>query len=68
MSNRDKIIERIKRRDSDYGIRFDDVRALLRALGFTESISGSHHVFRKTDCGIINLQPAGKDAKGYQVR
>jgi len=40
----------------------------LRRIGFVETISGSHHVFRKAGSGIINLQPAGKHAKGYQVK
>jgi hypothetical protein len=68
VSKREKLLEKIQRGDSDYSIRFDDLRNLLKELGFTETISGSHHVLRKPGYGIINLQPAGKEAKGYQVR
>ena len=68
MSKREKLIERILRANSDYCIRFDDLRTLLIGLGFSEGISGSHHVFKKPGSGIINLQPVGKEAKGYQVR
>jgi predicted RNA binding protein YcfA (HicA-like mRNA interferase family) len=68
VSKREKLLDRIRRGDSDYGIRFDDLRNLLKDLGFIETISGSHHVLRKPGCGIINLQPAEKEAKGYQVR
>lgn len=68
MSQYEKLSEKIQRGDSDYAIRFDDLRNFLKRFGFVETISGSHHVFRKLGCGIINLQPAGKQAKGYQVR
>jgi len=68
MSKHEKLIEKIRTAESDYAIRFDDLRNLLKNLGFVETISGSHHVFKKPGCGIINLQPAGQQAKGYQVR
>ena len=68
MSKHEKLLEKIRRRDCDYAIRFDDLRGLLNYLGFSEVISGSHHVFKKAGAGIINLQPTGKEAKGYQVR
>ncbi|MBM3841335.1 MAG: type II toxin-antitoxin system HicA family toxin [Verrucomicrobia bacterium] len=68
MSRHEKSIERIRRGHSDYAIRFDGLRNLLKHLGFVETISGSHHVFKKPGCGVINLQPAGHQAKGYQVR
>lgn len=68
MSKRENLIERIRRGNSDYCIRFDDLRTLFIGLGFSEGISGSHHVFKKPGCGIIKLQPVDKEAKGYQVR
>ena len=50
-------------------IRFSDLCALLRRLGFDERIRGSHHVFVRDDLDeILNLQPKGSDAKVYQVR
>ena len=54
---------------SDANIRFSDLRALLLRLGFTERVSGSHHIFRKA--GVpdrINLQREGGQVKAYQVR
>ena len=48
---------------------FDDLRALLRALGFAERVGGSHHVFVRPGVEeIVNLQRDGRHAKPYQVR
>jgi len=42
---------------------------LLRRLGFTERIKGSHHIFARPDIvEILNLQPKGSMAKAYQVK
>ena len=50
-------------------IRFDDLRALLRRLGFAERIKGSHHIFTREGVDeILNLQPRGSMAKPYQVK
>ena len=54
---------------SDANMRFSDLRALLRRLGFSERVSGSHHIFRKA--GVpdrINLQRQGGQVKPYQAR
>ena len=54
---------------SHANIRFGDLRALLLRLGFTERVSGSHHIFRKA--GVpdkINLQSQGGQVKPYQAR
>ena len=54
---------------SDANIRFDDLRSLLRRLGFTERVRGSHHIFRKEEIAErLNLQRDGSHAKPYQVR
>ena len=54
---------------SDANVGFDDLRRLLRALGFIERIRGSHHIFRRPGViPIINLQRDGAKAKPYQVR
>jgi virulence-associated protein VapD len=54
---------------SDASIRFDDLRSLLRRLGFEERIKGSHHIFTREGVEeILNLQPRGSMAKPYQVR
>ena len=54
---------------ADAGIRFDDLRGLLRNLGFTERVRGSHHIFRREGVAErINLQRDNSHAKPYQVR
>jgi len=54
---------------SDANIAFDDLRNLLKRLGFVERIKGGHHVFGKTGMPEqINLQRFGGNAKPYQVR
>jgi len=65
----DDLLDRILRGTSDANIAFNDLRQLLRRLGFEERIRGSHHMFRKA--GVeekINLQREGSKAKVYQVR
>ncbi len=63
------VLERILRGSSDAGIRFDDLCALLRRLGFAERIKGSHHIFAREGVDeILNLQPRGSMAKPYQVK
>jgi len=50
-------------------VGFDDLRRLLRQLGFAERIRGSHHLFHRADVEeLINLQRSGAQAKPYQVR
>jgi hypothetical protein len=65
----EELLLRILRGTSDANISFNDLRQLLRRLGFAERIRGDHHIFRKT--GVeekINLQREGNKAKVYQVR
>jgi len=65
----DDLLARILRGTSDANIAFNDLRQLLRRLGFEERIRGSHHVFRKASVEEkINLQREGSKAKVYQVR
>lgn len=69
MSKYDKLLFQILRGTSDANVSFNDLRHLLRSLGFEERIRGSHHLFRRA--GIIekiNLQREGSKAKVYQVR
>ena len=69
MAKYEELLLRILRGTSDANISFNDLRQLLRRLGFEERIQGSHHIFRKA--GIeekINLQREGNKAKVYQVR
>ena len=69
MRRRSRLYQRIIAGRSDANIRFDDLRTLLRRLGFDERVRGSHHTFRKL--GVlekINLQRDGSQAKPYQVQ
>ena len=53
----------------DKGIRFDDLCKVLKELGFSERIKGSHHIFHKDGIDeIINIQPDNTKAKPYQVK
>lgn len=64
-----KTLDRILRGTSDANIRFDDVRRLLKGLGFEERIRGDHHIFTRDSIEeILNLQPRGSLAKAYQVK
>lgn len=63
-----KLREKILLGDSDANIDFDDACHLLRRFGFTERISGSHHIFNRNGVEeIINIQPKGRMTKSYQV-
>jgi hypothetical protein len=65
----DDLLARILQGTSDANIPFNDLRQLLRRLGFEERTCGSHHMFRKA--GVeekINLQRDDSKAKVYQVR
>ena len=60
---------RVLRGSSDANIRFSDLRALLRRLGFAERIKGDHHIFTSEGVEeILNLQPKNSMAKPYQVK
>lgn len=69
MGKYEKLILKILRESSDANISFNDLRELLKRLGFQERTRGSHHVFRRD--GVeekINLQSDSAKAKPYQVR
>ena len=54
---------------SDADLRFSELCALMRYLGFEERVRGSHHLFdREGIVEIVNLQSRGGHAKPYQVR
>jgi len=62
-------LDQVLRGTADANIRFDELRRLLRTLGFEERIRGSHHIFVKSGIAeILNLQPRGSQAKPYQVK
>lgn len=69
MGRRRKLLERILSGGSDANIPFEQTRTLLRTLGFSESIRGSHHKFvREGVEELINLQEVEGECKPYQVR
>lgn len=69
MSKTNKIREKILLGEADSNIDFSDLCRLLTALGFTERIKGSHHIFTQNEIEeIINIQSKGNKAKSYQVK
>jgi len=65
----DELLSRILRGASDANIPFNQLRNLLKRLGFMERVRGDHHIFTKHGVEeIINLQPQGNKAKPYQVK
>ncbi len=69
MAKYEDLALRILRGGSDANIRFEDLRRLLRRLGFAERIRGDHYIFtREGVVEILNLQPKGRQAKPYQIR
>ena len=68
MGKWNKLREKILLGNSDANIDFDDLCHLLRRWGFSERISGSHHIFSRNGIEeIINIQPKGRMTKSYQV-
>lgn len=64
-----KTLQKILRGTSDANIAFEDLRHVLRGLGFSERIRGSHHIFSRDGVEeIFNLQPKGNKAKPYRVK
>ena len=69
MAKYDKLLARILRGASDANVAFEDLRRLLKRLGFAERICGDHYIFTKDGVAeILNLQPQGSQAKSYQVK
>lgn len=64
-----KVLAKVMQGTSDANINFDGLSSVLKHLGFSERIRGSHHIFfREGVSEILNLQPMGKHAKPYQVK
>lgn len=69
VAKHDKFLDRILRGTSDANIAFEELRRLLKRLGFAERIRGDHYIFTKAGVEeILNLQPQGAQAKPYQVK
>ena len=68
MGKYEKLLQRILTGASDNNIKFDELRQLLKKLGFEERIKGDHYILTKDNVEeIVNIQPKGSKAKGYQV-
>ena len=69
MSRTQRVLQKILGGTSDRGVRFRELRHLMKALKFDERIRGDHHIYSRADVvEIINVQPRGAMAKAYQVK
>ena len=69
MGKHEKLIYKILSGRQDASIHFSEAVSLLKALGFSLRIKGSHHIFYQEGIEeIINIQPDGSKAKSYQVK
>lgn len=69
MGRHERLLQTILHGRSDANIRFADLCALLRHLGFSERVRGSHYLFDKEGVvELINLQSQSGQAKPYQVK
>ncbi len=69
MGRHDKLLLQILRGLSDANVGFEELCGLLKYLGFTMRVRGSHHLFSMDGVAEqINLQRDGAQAKPYQVR
>lgn len=69
MSKLKKTLIQVLRGTSDANVEFDSLISLLKSLGFSMRIKGSHHIFFKAGIDeIINIQPKGSKSKPYQVK
>ena len=69
MGKYEKLLQRILTGTSDNNIKFIELCQLLKKLGFSERVRGDHYIFTKENVEeIINIQPKGSKAKGYQVK
>ena len=66
---RKQVLLQVLQGTADSNIRFDDLRSLLAALGFSERVRGSNHIFTRPGVReILNVQSRGSFAKPYQVK
>ncbi|MEC4803724.1 MAG: type II toxin-antitoxin system HicA family toxin [Jaaginema sp. PMC 1079.18] len=69
MGKYEKLLQKILTGTSDKSIKFDELRQLLKRLGFDERVKGDHYIFTKDNVEeIINIQPKGSEAKSYQIK
>ena len=69
MGKYEKLLLKITSGKADANIEFEELRNLLKHLGFEDRTKGSHHIFRKESVAEkINIQQDGSKAKPYQVK
>jgi hypothetical protein len=69
MGKYEKLLLKILTGTSDANIEFNSLCQLLIKLGFSQRVKGDHFIFTKEGIEeIINIQPIGSKAKGYQVK
>ena len=70
MTSRAKLLGKILAGTSDQNVAFAELVVLLRHLGFSMRMAGSHHIFSRNGVTeILNLQPRRDGtAKPYQVK
>jgi hypothetical protein len=70
VTSRAKLLGKILAGTSDQNVAFAELVALLRHLGFSMRMAGSHHIFSRNGVTeILNLQPRRDGtAKPYQVK
>ena len=69
MGKYEKLLQRILAGTSDNNIKFSELCQLLKKLKFEQRVRGDHYIFTKDNIEeIINIQPKGSKAKGYQVK
>ena len=69
MSKSKKLFIKIASGTQDSSILFSELANLAKALGFSERVNGSHHIYYKDGIvEILNFQQDGSQAKLYQVR
>ena len=69
MSQYEKLLRAVMSGTRDKNITFSDLQTLLERLGVQCRIKGDHFIYTKDGVEeIINIQPAGTQAKPYQVK
>lgn len=69
MSQYEKLLFSILSGTQDKNILFADLQSVLDRMGFQCRIRGDHFIYTMDGVEeIINIQPAGKQAKPYQVK
>ena len=69
MGKHEKLVQKILSGRQDTSIQFSEAVALLQALGFSQRIKGSHHIFHREGVEeLINIQSDDSKAKAYQVK